>query len=208
MNLLLEGIGWGLFLTILVGPILFILIQTGLERGARAGLSVGAGIWTSDFLFVLLAYFGIAYVMDIEQTASLKLWMGWIGGLVLIGVGVSTISSRPPDPQATQVNMTASYLKLFTKGFLINTLNPFTFFFWLTISGAVVAERQLDAGESFLFYGGILGTIICTDTLKVVLAKVIRKKLKNHYLIWVRRIAGVALIAFGIVLIIRVMVWT
>ncbi|MEM9918516.1 MAG: LysE family translocator [Bacteroidota bacterium] len=207
MSLLLEGIGWGIFLSILVGPILFILIQTALERGARAGLMVGLGIWISDIFFVISAYLGIAYVLKVNELDGFRLWLGCIGGVVLVAVGLSTMLLKPPAPEDSKIKLASSYLALFTKGFLINTLNPFTFFFWLTITGAVIAERKLGKADSFLFYSGILGTIIFTDSLKIVLAKAIRKKLKPHYILWVRRIAGAALVVFGIVLILRVTIW-
>ena len=42
---LLIGLQYGLFLSILVGPLLVALVQTGFEQGMRAGFMVGLGIW-------------------------------------------------------------------------------------------------------------------------------------------------------------------
>jgi putative Ca2+/H+ antiporter (TMEM165/GDT1 family) len=47
-------------------------------------------------------------------------------------------------------------------------------------------------------------TIMITDTLKVVMAKVLKQKLKDDLIQWVIRGAGLVLLIFGLVLIYRV----
>ena len=97
-----------------------------------------------------------------------------------------------------------SYFKLLLKGFLVNTINPFTFFFWGVIAAGKLAESGFSQDEFFLFFGAILFVIIASDTLKVYLAKVIRKYLKPENILLVRRISGIAFVIFGIILIARV----
>ena len=98
-----------------------------------------------------------------------------------------------------------SYFKLLLKGFVVNTLNPFTFFFWGVIAAGKLAESGFSENEFFLFFGAILFVIIATDTLKVSLAKVIRKYMKPKNILLVRKISGIAFVIFGIILIVRVM---
>jgi threonine/homoserine/homoserine lactone efflux protein len=69
----------------------------------------------------------------------------------------------------------------------------------------VVLAQDLSQSDTTLFFSGILGTIILTDLLKVILAKHIRRFLKRKHLIWLRRIAGIALLLFGFVLLARVL---
>ena len=200
----MEGIGWGLFLTILAGPILFALMQAGIEYGFRAGATMGLGIWISDILYLLAIYFGFQFVEQVSRADGFEFWLGLIGGLVLIAFGLYTFLSPPPniryhhDLNAPRDN---PYLALFTKGFLINTLNPFTVFFWLTMMSAAAVRQEWQASDRLIFFAGIIGTIMCTDSLKVYLAKQIRKKLKVKYLQWVRWITGAVLMIFGLVLI-------
>ena len=52
MDALGSGILLGLTLSILTGPILFTIIQTSIEEGFRAGITVASGIWISDLLFI------------------------------------------------------------------------------------------------------------------------------------------------------------
>ena len=97
-------------------------------------------------------------------------------------------------------------LALWIKGFLINTINPFTVFFWASVMTTVVLEREYDGRQASLFFGGILAMIVFTDSLKVFLAKKIRHKLTSRHLWWVRRISGIALIVFAGVLAVRVLI--
>ena len=203
MDALYTGIKYGLFLTILVGPLVFALVQAGVERGFRAGTMIGLGIWFSDLFFILMVYFGFVYIKAITEWSNFELSVGLVGGVILIITGLITIMGKTPDINKNK-KMTGTYLALWGKGFAINTFNPFTVLFWVYVMTHVVSGSRFNEQQSFLFFGGILGTIILTDSLKVLLAKKIRHYLEVHHLVWVRRVTGVALIIFGIILIGRV----
>lgn len=204
--MLINGIYAGLFLSILVGPIIFMLLQTAIERGTRAGLWVGSGIWVSDLLFILFSYKGMAYISGIVQWPNFTLIVGIAGGIILIGLGIGALLSKPISQEAKNKSLSGSPLVLWSKGFAINTFNPFTFFFWISTSGALLQKPELGYEGASLFYTGILGTIIFTDSLKVYLAKLIKQKLKGDVVVKIRKITGLALIIFGILLIIRVLI--
>jgi len=207
MSLLLNGIVWGLALSILMGPILFTLVQTGIERGFRAALMIGIGVWVSDILFIGSLYSSVQYLQDITEWDGFKLYLGIIGGIILIGIGSGTLFSKPPDFEVYKKGrkkFSESYFALWLKGFLINTINPFTVLFWVGIMSTVVVKDNLNFWQASLFLGGILGTIIFTDLLKVILAKKIRKYFQPKYILLMRRISGSALVIFGIILIVRV----
>ena len=193
----------GLLLTIMVGPILFALIQAGIERGFRAGAMIGLGIWVSDLIFILFAYFGISYLLNILEWQGFELTLGIAGGIVLIFTGIITILNKPPEIGKSSA-LSKSYFALWMKGFLINTVNPFTVFFWATVMTTIVAKDELNGEHATFFFSGIMGTIIITDSLKVLLAKAIRQWLKPKHILWTRRISGIALVIFGIALMVRV----
>jgi threonine/homoserine/homoserine lactone efflux protein len=207
MGLLLDGIKFGLALSLLVGPILFALLQTSIEQGFRAGWMVGLGIWISDLLFVLATYFGIYYVVALTNWSGFELTLGIVGGVILILFGIGALVLKPPTLQGFEKKAVrfSSYFSLWLRGFLINTFNPFTFFFWIGMSAFLFSERNLQPDEARLFYGGLLGTLVLTDSLKVALAKLIRRWLKPVFIFWLRRIVGIALIVFGVVLMLRVL---
>ena len=206
MELLWNGIKLGLVLSVLTGPIVFALLQTSIEEGFRAGVIVASGIWVSDLIFVTITYFGVSYVAELAKWDGLEFWLGIAGGIILVVVGGSMLLLKPPPSelfeQARAVRFSSRF-SLWTKGFLINTVNPFTFFFWLGVSGMLFTEEALQPNQAQLFYGGLFGTIICTDSIKVGLAKSLRRWLKPKNILFIRKIAGVTLLVFGIVLFIR-----
>jgi len=208
MNPLLNGLFFGLTLTILVGPIFFALVQAGLERGFRAGFAMGMGIWISDLIFIVAVYLGVSSIVGITEIDGFKLWVGIAGGVVLLLIGLLTLLSKPPDMSSspiTKKKLGASYLVLAVKGFLINTVNPFTFFFWISVMTAVVLKKGYSTGEATQFFVGIMLMIVSTDLIKVYLAKYISNRLKAQHVLWMRRISGGALITFGIALMLRVL---
>ena len=201
MQFVIEGILFGLTLSILLGPIFIALTQSSIEKGYKAGLSVGVGIWVSDFLFIVLTYEFINRISHIVNGDYFQFVMGLIGGLVLIGFGIYSIFSKVKEISTTQIKGAKSYFQFFTKGFLINTINPFTFIFWISVISTYVLGRQITGIQSAEFLGSILFVIILTDSLKVLLAQLLRKKMKRIHLLWINRVAGGALAIFGVLLI-------
>ena len=89
LAIFLEGVVFGLILTIMLGPIFVALTQTGIEKGARAGFTVGLGVWTSDLLVILFSYLFISKVDALVQDEVFKYWMGSVGGFILITFGIA-----------------------------------------------------------------------------------------------------------------------
>jgi threonine/homoserine/homoserine lactone efflux protein len=226
VDLLIKGIFLGLTLSILVGPIIFALLQTAIERGFRAGMMVGLGVWVSDLMYISIAYFGVSYIVAITEYEGFEEILGTIGGFTLIGFGLATLFSKPPKvpnehkpaediideqlPEALDFDdddgvHRPGYFSLWLKGFLINTLNPFTVFFWTGVTGTMVAGQDFTNQDAFIFFGGIFGTVMLTDILKIWAAKAVRHLLKSNTILILRRVSGVALALFGVVLMVRVL---
>jgi threonine/homoserine/homoserine lactone efflux protein len=201
MEQILQGISLGLVLSILAGPIFLSLITLGIERGLRAGTIFAAGQWASDLMFIGLTYLGMAAV---AKWPHFKLVSGLSGGLLLIVFGTYTLLSKPRQaPREKRPIAYRTVAGLFLRGFLINTLNPFPLFFWLSVASEGFESGRTPVQFSVL-YASLLGTIALTDVLKVYSAKKIRRFLTADHLLQMRRIAGMGLIAFGLILIWRV----
>lgn len=210
MDLVWDGIKIGLVLCCLIGPIFFALVQSSVEEGFRAGTMVGFGIWISDFMFIMAVFLGLSYISTIANSGQFALYLGIGGSITLVAFGLGALLTAPKAGGKPQwANFAVKKSSLFShwlKGFAINTINPFTFFFWIGVTSTVVVDGDLNKQEALLFFGGVLGTIIVTDVGKVLLAKRIRRSLRPIHLIWLRRISGIALILFGIALTVRV-IW-
>jgi threonine/homoserine/homoserine lactone efflux protein len=196
---ILDGFFYGLALSVMAGPIFFTLMQLGIERGFRAGLSCAAGQWLSDLVYITIAFFGLHYLSKL----SLFNWY-WsvIGGGLLILFGVVNLVSKPsprPDTSEKQQNTSGSYQKLFAQGFLINTFNPFPIFFWFT-----VGNKYHHTHTEFLsITASIVFMVSFTDVLKILLARRIRSFLQAHHIVNLKRLSGALLILFGVIMIVK-----
>lgn len=201
-----NGLLWGIFLAILVGPLLFALIQTTLEKGVKYGVSVGSGIWFSDLLFILATYFGVNSIYKLVQWENFEITVGILGGVILVLIGGFIVFSKPPSLNEEKVS--PSKIKglgsSFGLGFIINTFNPFTVLFWVGVMTTTVEDQGLDRIDTIWFASGIFAMIVFTDSVKIVFAQKIKKWLTPKHISVARKISGIALISFGLILIARV----
>lgn len=205
MNYLIYGIGWGLWLALALGPLVFALIQTTIEKGTAAGLTVGLGIWFSDALFILTFLFAAENMETLTSYPNFEVIVGIVGGIILLLVGAGIYINTPAELPKPSFKASKDVLANATKGFAINSFNPFTFVFWLAMIPSYVKANTLTDSEIFIFILGIFGTIVFTDSLKVFFAKKLQPKLTLKNIISVRKISGAALVIFGFALIIRVL---
>jgi threonine/homoserine/homoserine lactone efflux protein len=211
-----EGVILGLSLSFMVGPLLFAILQAGIERGFRAGLAVAGGIWMSDVFYVLAVLYGLEMLAAMTALPGFRLWAGLAGGALLVAFGAGNLflkkmpPAKPQNPEKfhlseSPLTMGKSYPAYFLRGFLLNTINPFTVFFWLGIAGAVLVPAGWNDRQILIFFGGMLGTLVVTDILKAYAAKQIRRFLTPRHTQQLRQAIGILLIVFGVVLMARVL---
>ena len=203
MPILLKGILLGFSLSFLVGPLLFTLVQAAIERGQKAGLAVAAGIWVSDLFFVFAVLFFVDKIQDFTAGPGFSKKAGLVGGLLLISFGLANFFNKKASGFHAALPSRSSLVTHFSKGFLINCLNPFNIFFWLGITGTVIVPNGWSPGETLVFFAGMLGTLVAMDVSKVVLAKKIGHWLSESHIRQMRFFIGMMLVVFGIVLFYR-----
>lgn len=229
LALLLNGVLFGISLSFMVGPLLFGLVETSIERGFRAGVAVASGMWTSDVAYVAVIIYGLDAFAGLTALPHFRVYASILGGSMLCLFGLfgllggrkavarenSTVarstdklldaldgSEQPGDPP----NWTAwGLVGFWLRGLLMNTLNPGTIFFWLGIATALVVPSQWSAAQTATFFGGMLATTVVTDVLKVYAAKRLRHFLTPAHVLQVRRGIGLLLMAFGAFLMVRVL---
>jgi threonine/homoserine/homoserine lactone efflux protein len=208
MDLVIKGILFGLFLAAMIGPIFFVITTETIQNGRRAGFSITLGVWISDLVIILLSYFFIRQLSEYINHPNAKIILGIVGGIIFIGIGlISLLKKIKLDEEAyTQKWGLKSMSDFLIKGILVNTINPFTFFFWLTVMSTKVFALGLSPKETFLFVGAIFLTVAVTDSIKVILAHEIRQFMKPLHILWFSRIAGVGLMAFGIYFLVYVLI--
>ncbi|NJC27203.1 LysE family translocator [Neolewinella antarctica] len=206
LNYLLEGIRAGLVLSVLVGPILVLLLQLSLRRGTYLAFVGATGIWAADLTYILLSHYGMAYLTPYLEHVYFAEVVGTVGMFILIGIAAIMWYRKPIiiDDEERPLRTRRSVLGAFLQGFAVNAFNPFTIGFWSFLSITQVHDRGLDSSAAWAIYAGILGTVILTDSLKVVSAKKLRDLLRPEIVLKIQRVGALALGVFGLVLGIRV----
>ncbi len=197
IEILLNGIKFGIVLTFLIGPVFFTILQTSIEKGFWVGVLVAIGVSLSDILYVVICYFGLSSFME---DPKINLYMGYVGGVILIAFGSYYLlfkSGRKDirNPGMVRERKPITYL---AKGFLINIMSPMVPLFWIgAVSIATIDFGYTSASTYGLFFGGVLGTVLTTDISKAYLSGKLRTLITHRSLLIMNTVVGVALIGFG-----------
>ncbi len=205
MNPLIEGIILGFTLAFFFGfgPAFFALIQTGIHRGFFKGFLLAIGVFLNDLFVVTVSIFGAHTIMNNVQSHR---WLGIIGGIILIVVGIVTYGHKVEiDTETSEIvpKNEPHFTVYIIKGFLLNIANPFVWLFWPTVVLGVAAPFMDTTADIILFFAGTLSVVFLSDVTKVYLASKIKRFITDKFLIKINKIAGVALVIFGIILIAR-----
>jgi threonine/homoserine/homoserine lactone efflux protein len=196
---IVKGLGFGLLLSISVGPVLFSIIKQSLNNGHKGGFAFVAGVSASDISLVLLSNI---FTTLLESLKLYKTEIGIAGCIFLVSMGIFFLFFKKVkvNKEGEQIFKfrKRDYAKMFLSGYLMNTLNPAIFIFWITTSTAIIGHT---VNERIVIFTTCLLFMLLTDCLKVLLAGKIRRKLTPHNIHIINRVNGIILIVFGIALI-------
>lgn len=204
----INGIAIGLTLALLIGPALFVLIQTSIHRGFRSGLFVAIGIFVSDVVVLLLCHTGVTQILGDDPRQNF--YFGIIGGIVLVIFGTYTFTRKPEvegddsEPDLKVKIKARGPIVYILKGFFLNIANPGVWFVWLTALVGVSSAYGVNNKALLYFFIGAIATILGTDTLKCFIAHKIKHLMNPKVVTWTNRIVGMVLIVFGTYLIMNV----
>lgn len=203
MHPLIQGVILGLTLSALLGPALFTLLQTSIHRGLKSGIFLAFGIFLSDISVVYLAFLGALQLINQKNNYMIA---GIIGGSILIGFGIYTFLHKihiDGNNKSIEVRVPGP-ITYILKGYFLNIMNPFVWFFWISAMVGVSSSFGDDKHGIVLFFIGTLATVFGSDVLKVFIAHRIKDHLNVKILVRVNHFVGLLLIVFGVFLIIRV----
>ncbi|MDG2483972.1 MAG: LysE family transporter [Flavobacteriaceae bacterium] len=196
-----AAIPLGFFLSFMIGPVFFVLLETSVVKGFRAAISFNLGVVLADIIFIFLAYFSSYQLLEnLSNQPGLYIF----GGTLLSLYGVIVFSKKTKgelldtNPHAP---LKSNYLQLFVKGFLLNFINVGVLVFWLGI--IIVVGPNLDANPSrfLLFFGTLIISYFLTDVVKILLAKRLKAYLTPLIILNIKKALGVLLLICGITLI-------
>lgn len=196
---ILKGLTFGLLLSISVGPVLFSIIKQSLNNGHRGGLAFIFGVSASDISLVLVSNI-FTELFNSMKTYKTEVGVAGCAFLVSLGVYFLFFKKVKVNEEGKQIIKfrKRDYARTFLSGYLMNTLNPSVFIFWIYASTAVIDHT---INQRIVVFVTCLSWMLGADILKVFLAGKIRNRLTPHNIHIINRINGLLLIIFGFALI-------
>lgn len=194
-----AAIPLGFLLSVMVGPVFFVLLETSAIKGFRAALVFDLGVIMADILFITIAYFSSFRLLEnLSNEPALYVF----GGMILLVYGIIIVAKR--DVKETQPDFkvtSGDYPGLFVKGFLLNFINIGVLVFWLGIIIVVGPSLDNDPERVVVFFATMILAYLGIDIIKILLAKRLKRKLTFRRIYLIKKGLGIILIICGIVLI-------
>lgn len=201
MDAYLTGISLGFFLSFMIGPVFFVLIETSLTKGFRAAISFDLGVVIADICFIAVAYFSSFRLIEkIKDEPALFLFGGSVMAVYGIISFVKLKKQSEVEVSLDKIDDKKKYLNLFAKGFLLNFINIGVLGFWLAILITIGPQLEMDPQKLLFFFASVVLSYVVTDVFKIVLAKQLRSKLTTKNIVRVKKVSSVLLIIFGFVI--------
>ena len=203
INDIITGIPWGIFLSFMIGPVFFILLETSITKGFRAALVFDFGVVLGDIFFIGIAYLGsYRLIQSLKDKPALFMF----GGMLMLVYGIISFVKLKKEGKIKYALIDKeiikkNYLSLFIKGFLLNVINIGVLGFWLAIIISVGPKLEMQTSRMITFFISVIVSYLLIDCIKIVLAKQLKTKLTPSNILKVKKGISIVLIIFGIVLI-------
>ncbi len=201
LEAVLSGIPLGIFLSFLIGPVFFVLLETSAVKGFRAAFVLDLGVVSADIIFIGIAYFSsYRLIKRIQDDPSIFIF----GGVLMITYGLISYlklkkAAKTKDNDVVVVEyIKKNYFNLFIKGFLLNSINVGVLLFWFLILITIGPKLDLEPSKMAVFFLTVISTYLVVDIGKIFLAKQLRHKLTPEIIIKVKKGISLLLIIFGL----------
>tara|TARA_R110000824_G_scaffold118960_19_gene272706 strand:+ start:130450 stop:131091 length:642 start_codon:yes stop_codon:yes gene_type:complete len=204
-ELIVRGLAIGIAVAAPIGPVNLVVIRRTLRFGKLNGLVSGTGAALGDGVFAAMAAFSLTAAIDIFM--AYELWLQGIGGLFLLFLGFRTLMTHPHLDEAPSENVSSVAARVFLATFALTITNPATMLGFIAIFGGMA-----DLGATGQGYGHAIvltGAVICGSMLWWLglsqFVGAFRHRMSDHLLEIINRISGGLIVAFGVMVLMRVL---
>lgn len=194
IELLIAGIGLGLYAGLSPGPLLVLVISHTLQHGYGEGVKVALAPVVTDIPIILLSVSFLSIVSGFSYV------IGFIS--ILGGIYLGYLAYESFVTSGLKMKFEVDEPKSLKKGVTVNLLNPGPYIFWITVGGPIIINAYKQSILSPLLF--IIGFYIMLIGSKIVLAYITGKSrdfLTGKIYIDTMRILGVVLSVFALYLI-------
>lgn len=201
---ILSAIPLGFFLSFMIGPVFFVLLETSVVKGFRAAIFFDLGVVLADIVFITIAFFSsYRLIQSIKDDPALFIF----GGLVMLTYGIISFINNRKESRKIKIDeidpkelAKTNYVSLFIKGFFLNFINIGVLGFWLAILITIGPQLELKTSRMLTFFSTLIITYFVTDIFKILLAKQLRSKLNQKNILLIKKFISIVLIVSGVFL--------
>ena len=203
---ILTAIPLGIFLSFLIGPVFFVLLETSAVKGFRAALVFDLGVVLADVFFILIAYFSsYRLIQSLKNDPAIFIF----GGILMLTYGLISfiklrkITSKVNEDDVEIVFQKKNYRALFIKGFLLNFINVGVLLFWFLILITIGPKLELENSRMLTFFTSVILTYLFVDMGKMLLAKQLKHKMTPKNILNIKKVISILLILFGMTIMLQ-----
>lgn len=188
-----RGLAVGFTIAATVGPISLLTIRRTIAHGRVYGLASGMGVALADASYGGVAAFGLTAVTAV--LVGIRPALGLVGGGFLVWLAIRTILAPAPDREAAVVER-PGLLGAFLSIYGLTMTNPMTILSFAGIFAGLGLAGGSAPDAALLTLGVFLGSATWWVGLTAIVGKA-RSRLTRRVMVWINRVSGAVLLAFG-----------
>ena len=217
MDYIFQAIGIGFILSIMIGPVFFVLLEISITKGFKAAMIFDLGVLLSDLFYIVISMF-FAYQLRGLSDFKNNLALSILGGSLFFVYGIYNLFFKKiklvpisldkellDDHHNSKSSTVRDNTMLILKGFTLNLLNPGVVIYWLAIIAKgfdLVSKYESDL-HIMVFLFVILITYFGIDSLKAYVANKLKPLVTTGLLKGLNWLIGIVFMGTGVFLILR-----
>lgn len=198
---ILKAILIGIMASLPIGPVSLLVMQKTFCYGRKAGFAAGIGSAVVDTMYALASLYAFLFFQAIFDAHGSRIMI--VGGVLIVAVGFSMLLRKPVSVPKESGISGAKAVQYAFQAAGCALANPGALFYMFTL----VALFRLDIGSSqcplwSIVLAAFAGTLLWWFSFAYTADK-LRANFKVKTLDCISRIAGAAVIVFGLVLVVR-----
>lgn len=182
-------------LSLMLGTVFFTLIQNSIDNGIWSSVFIIFGVIASDLLMIIVGHFNASLIPPGGTTEMVVRILG-ASFLIIYGTLNLTGHKHILYPKSAKSNFSIQ----FTRGFLLNLLNPGNFIAWLAIATQLALVYHYTPGQANGFYTGALLAIFINELIISYSAYSLKRFFTETLLNKLGYVIGILFIGFAIYL--------
>jgi len=192
---LLALFGAMLIVALVPGPAVFAVIARTFSSGFSRGFMMIIGITLGDFIFILLALFGLSIISEIMGTTFLIIKYASAAYLIWLGINLIKSKATAEDIKASEES---SLITNLATGLMINLGNPKAIVFYIGLFPAFIDVNQVVTSDVLAIMGVATLAFGSVNTCYALLALRAKKMLKSpNATSLINKTAGTIMVSTG-----------